>query len=136
MKRFLLSLAFPALLLGGCYATADVGAAYTIETGPPPPETVVVTPRPGYIWIDGYWGWGGSRWAWTPGYYVVDRPGYAYVQGVWVNHGGRYHYTPGYWRNSTVVVPRRRPVGPGSVVVPSQRPGARQAWRPAVVQRS
>jgi hypothetical protein len=28
-------------------------------------------PVPGYIWIGGYWNWGGAHWVWSPGYYAV-----------------------------------------------------------------
>ena len=29
-------------------------------------------PVPGYVWVAGSWGWGGSEWVWTPGYWSAD----------------------------------------------------------------
>jgi len=48
------------LSLGGCVVAP---APYA----PPYGETVVVAPSPGYIWIDGYWGWTGQQRIWVPG---------------------------------------------------------------------
>lgn len=28
-------------------------------------------PVPGYVWMAGSWGWGGSEWVWNPGYWAV-----------------------------------------------------------------
>src|SRR6266540_4312739 len=89
MKKLILAAALPALL-AGCYV-APQDPDYL--PGPPAPQYVVVEQRPGYLWIDGHWGWYSDRWAWADGYYVVDRPGY-----VWM--GGGYHgrsYYPGHW---------------------------------------
>lgn len=50
-------------------------------------------------WRQGYWGWGGNDWAWTPSQWV-ERPR---ANAVWYN--GRYYtannrqyYRSGYWR--------------------------------------
>jgi hypothetical protein len=29
-------------------------------------------PQPGYVWVAGSWGWGGSEWVWTGGHYEAD----------------------------------------------------------------
>src|SRR5262245_61241200 len=33
-------------------------------------------PRPGFVWVNGWWYWGGVEWVWQPGYYRAI--GYAY----------------------------------------------------------
>ena len=66
-----LALAAAGLALTGCvvapaYPAGDVVYA---PTAPPPLQTEVITvaPSPVHVWINGYWGWGGGRYAWTPG---------------------------------------------------------------------
>jgi len=75
---------------------------YVFVREPPPP--VVVERRParpgdGYVWIEGYWGWTGHKYAWERGRWV--RPPRERV--VWVapryekfEHG--HAYAPGHWR--------------------------------------
>ena len=67
------------------------------------PPTVIVEPRPyapgpGYMWIDGYWGWGGDRYVWERGHWAAPPRGYS----VWVGprydrYGRGYRYAPGHW---------------------------------------
>src|SRR5262245_50219377 len=33
-------------------------------------------PRPGYIWVNGWWYWAGVEWLWQPGHYEIG--GYVY----------------------------------------------------------
>jgi hypothetical protein len=125
MKRALMLIAIPVLLGLGCYAgptRASVGVAYG---NPPPIPAYYYTPaaRPGYVWVDGYWGWVVDAWAWNPGYWVVERPGYYYTQGYW---GGRTWH-PGIWspRGSTVVRDHRTYYAPGYA------PGGGAAYYPS-----
>ena len=52
-------------------------AAGVVGATPPPPqplpETVVVAPGPGYVWVDGIWVWIGGRWVWHQGYWYRPR---------------------------------------------------------------
>lgn len=53
------------------YKRPKVRRYYDIHVRP----TVVVEhydPVPGYVWVRGNWGWGGSEWVWTPGYWSAD----------------------------------------------------------------
>ncbi|HKE16899.1 MAG TPA: hypothetical protein VKB80_18630 [Kofleriaceae bacterium] len=100
MKRTILALLVAGLLGGavfgtsGCYATS-VGVG--VEAGTPAPYYSDYYYRPGYVFIDGRWGWAGTGWEWYPGYWVAARPGFVYVQGYWDYWGGHYYWRPGLW---------------------------------------
>jgi hypothetical protein len=70
-----------------------------VETAPPPVivETVPA-PRPGFIWIGGYWGWHNHRHYWYGGHWEEHRPGFVYINPRWVAHGHRWHFEAGGWR--------------------------------------
>lgn len=97
MKRSLLALAFAAVTLVGCG-----GGGYYYATSEPPPlraEYVGVAPGPGYVWINGYWGWRGNNYYWVPGRY--ERPphrGSYWVAPHWERHGNHYVMRQGHWR--------------------------------------
>jgi hypothetical protein len=93
----------------GCILRTRGTVAYTVDSRPPPPRRVYVESRPGYVWVDGYWYWGGGDWLWTDGYWVDEQPGQVYIQGRWIVRGGRHYWQPGGWRaranaRGTVVV--------------------------------
>jgi hypothetical protein len=76
-------------------------APYAYSVAVPPPVAPAyyyarpAYPGPGYTYINGYYNWAGTRYAWRPGYYV--RPPFAGAR--W--YGPRYyggHYYHGYWR--------------------------------------
>lgn len=71
-------------------------------TAPPPPPMPAYAvgyrrppmPGPGWIWVDGYWGWGRGRYLWVNGYWA--RPPYGGA--VWVApryNSGRFFV--GFW---------------------------------------
>jgi hypothetical protein len=66
----------------------------------PPPAMIVETPPPmpviGSVWVGGYWGWGGGRYSWRPGYWQ-PRPHGAWTPGYWRPYGGGWAYRQGYW---------------------------------------
>lgn len=110
-RNLVLALLFTALIsLFGTTSTAHAGrrVSYGFRVGfaPPPPrhEVVVVRPRPGYYWVDGYWDWRPvyREYVWVPGYWA--RP--PHPRAVWVaprytyRHHDRHHhyYRRGYWR--------------------------------------
>jgi hypothetical protein len=117
MKRWLLALALP-VVLGGCYAHGRGSVTYA-SYDPPPPRVVYADVRPGYVWVDGYWYWGGRNYLWRDGYYVAQRPGYVYVQG---NYHGR-QYRPGHWRAHSHARPTYVRPAPSRVYVAPSRPG-------------
>lgn len=71
-----------------------------IQYAPPPPpqQTVVVSPGPGYVWIDGEWEWN-NRWVWVGGRWAYPpRHGVVWISGrTWQDHRG-WHYNRGCWR--------------------------------------
>jgi WXXGXW repeat (2 copies) len=98
MMRFLL----PAAVGAGMFlASCGAGVAY-YAPGPPPPvrvETFGVAPGPGFVWINGYWGYRGSAHVWIPGRWErPPRQGRVWVEGAWERHGNRWAYRRGYWR--------------------------------------
>ena len=72
----------------GYYEGGYAAPAVIVDAAPPPPnvEVVPVMPYPGAVWINGYWGWNGSR-----------RPGYRWEPHRWENRGGRWHLHAGAW---------------------------------------
>lgn len=98
MKRRALWLvpAFMMLSLAGC----AVRAAY-VTVPPPPPrfEAFGAAPGPGYVWVNGYWNWGGSRYVWAPGYWArPPRHNARWVSSQWVHRDRGYRFVPGHWR--------------------------------------
>jgi hypothetical protein len=107
-----------AVLASGCvyrertvYRTAPPGpapgpvvATGEVEvTGPPPTEVVVesqtISPGVGFVWVPGFYAWGGGRWVWTHGYWGHPaRPGVVWVGPHYVFRGGRHIWIRGGWR--------------------------------------
>jgi hypothetical protein len=110
----LLSLVFAAGLTG-CLASAQ--PVYDSDVEPPPPQYEQVTERPGYVWIDGYWGRVNNDWRWQPGHYETARQGYAWRAGGWNRQGNRWHYNEGRWEQSS---------GPSNVIIRDHRRGSEE----------
>jgi len=90
-----------ALMLAGISLSACGGyAAYA--TVPPPPlrvERYGAAPGPGYIWVNGYWGYRGNSYVWVPGSWGRPPRGRReWEEGRWERRGGRYYFTRGHWR--------------------------------------
>jgi len=98
MKRKLLAATLLAASLGATLsARADVG--FFVNVPPPAPLVEVVpAPRPGWMWVPGYWEWRGHRHAWVGGHWVRERHGHYYAPGAWVMREGRYYYDAPGWR--------------------------------------
>ena len=56
------------LALTACPPPPPVGVSY-VANAPPPmrSEVVVASPGAGYVWVPGYWNWGGSDYIWVAG---------------------------------------------------------------------
>jgi hypothetical protein len=99
MKRtILMSLMAGALFITGC-GGGYVG--YYANTPPPPVrvETYGPAPGPGYVWINGFWGYRGGRYEWNAGRW--DRPPSGrrrWEAGRWDHRGDRYVWRDGRWR--------------------------------------
>jgi len=97
MKRsFCLALILGAVSLAGC-------GGYAYYAPAPPPairiEARGVAPGPGYVWIDGYWGYRGRSYGWVSGRW--ERPPRAravWEPGRWEQRNNRWAYRAGRWR--------------------------------------
>ena len=79
--------------------TLPASAAIIVQVAPPPPRTEVVpSPRRGYVWVAGHWGWRNQHHQWVKGTWIRERRGYQYNQPAWVEHDGRWHMESGSWR--------------------------------------
>lgn len=96
----LLAAAAGALALAGC-VVVPAGEYYEAEVDQPPPapryEVVPVAPAVGWLWIGGYWRWGGRGYAWVPGYWSAPRPGYRWAPPRWEPYGNRWRQYGGRW---------------------------------------
>ena len=99
--------ALGALALGGVLAGCVVAPAQpgyyggdTVLVAPPPPrgEIIGVAPAPGYVWLNGYWGWSGGRHQWVGGRWEPGRPGHYWAPHAWVREGGGWRMNGGQWR--------------------------------------
>ncbi|HTF68902.1 MAG TPA: hypothetical protein VK638_40105 [Edaphobacter sp.] len=98
MRKLLLTFAFVVVALSSTAAWSQV----VVRVGPPPRiivERPAPPPGPRYVWLSGYYRWGGARYIWVPGRYVVSpRPGVVWVAPRWVARNGTWVFVRGYWR--------------------------------------
>jgi hypothetical protein len=110
-------------------ATAAVQWGVTVNIAPPVPMLVVAPPpRPGYVWVPGYWGWSNGRHVWLNGSWLRERPGYAYWQPRWVERDGRWWLERGQWARGDRDrdgIPNRRDGDRDGDGVPNRRDGDR-----------
>lgn len=94
------------LLTAGIAAAAPIAASRQADAQifiqPPPPlriERRPPPPRPGWVWVSGFWTWDPRRraYVWVPGRWVAGRPGWRYRDGTWVRRGNTWVYRPGGW---------------------------------------
>lgn len=98
MKRsWLLPLSFVLISMAGC----GVGVAYYAPVPPPPlqVEPYGMSPGPGNVWINGYWGYEGGRHVWHGGRWEKPPREHAhYVAPRWDKKGDRYAFREGHWK--------------------------------------
>jgi hypothetical protein len=89
-----------ALSLPACAVRAGYGGGDGSYAPPPPVvETYGAAPGAGFVWVNGYYNWGGSRYAWVPGRWQRPPRRNAHWESArWENHGGRYRFRQGHWR--------------------------------------
>ena len=98
-KKMLLG-ATIAILGAGALGSTNALARTVIYADLEPPALRVETvpaPRPGYVWVDGYWGWGHNKYVWHHGRWMHERHGYRYVPARWEREGNRWRYHDGRW---------------------------------------
>jgi len=89
-----------ALFAAMACAAGPPPGAITVERRPPSPraEVVVGAPRPGYVWIGGYWRWHRNDYQWVPGHWAPVRQGYQrWVPGRWERSRNRWYWVDGHW---------------------------------------
>jgi hypothetical protein len=100
MKRLLL--AVPVILVGLAATGCAERYGYGYVRVPPPPmrhEYYGRPPSPGHVWIEGYWGWNGGRYNWTPGYWArPPRSNARWQAGRWESTRHGYQWHAGSWR--------------------------------------
>ena len=90
MRKMVLSAALAVAGMSAAFAppaSARVVVGVTIAAplhAPPALRVERVGVRPGYVWIPGYWRWGGARYVWVGGYWTHPRRGYRWVEPRWV----------------------------------------------------
>jgi WXXGXW repeat (2 copies) len=92
-------------VLGGVAGCAynpppDNGVAY-VERRPPPArrEVIGVAPGRGFLWIGGFWRWGGADFVWVPGRWERpprDRRGWEHDH--WRHTRRGWYWVEGHWR--------------------------------------
>lgn len=83
-------------------AASMAQVSVNIAIGVPPPAPmyeVVPAPRPGYVWLPGYWDWddGHHKHAWKKGRWELERPGYVYESPRWIQSRDGWVLVPGRW---------------------------------------
>ncbi len=74
-----------------------VGGPVVVEPPAPRVEVYGVAPRPGYVWLDGYWNWVGGRHEWVGGHWEAPRRGYRWEPHHWVRERDGWHLSGGHW---------------------------------------
>jgi hypothetical protein len=105
MRRSIRTLGAVTLLAGtltfaSACAPAVYGGAY-VRVGPPAPVVEVrhAAPGPRYVWVPGYYRWGGRAYAWVPGRWVVPPRAHArWAPGHWQHNRRGWFYVEGRWR--------------------------------------
>ncbi|MDP1606020.1 MAG: hypothetical protein Q8L93_05180 [Rhodocyclaceae bacterium] len=142
-KLLLTTLAGASVLLGAC-TTYPVQDSYydqpvVVRVAPPPPqyEYYGAPPVVGYVWITGYWNWGGVRHVWVPGRWEAPRHGYYWAPHHWERHGdhwrqqgGRWEQQGGRWEQDQRMRQEPRPAPP------AVRPPAQGYPQGQIIQRN
>ncbi len=104
MKKIKIILAITAgiFISTSMTTSAQVSVGISVTAGIAPPPLVVYSQPPcpddGFLWVPGYWAYGGDGYFWVPGVWV--RPpqyGYLWTPAYWGYAGGVYSFHSGYW---------------------------------------
>src|SRR5216684_2992841 len=101
IARFICSLFLAVgLLTIPAQSRAQVAVGISVRIGPPvlPIYAQPICPRPGYIWVPGYWAYGPDGYFWVPGTWAFPpEVGLLWTPGYWAFEDGFYAWSPGYW---------------------------------------
>ena len=100
MKRWMLfGVVAATLTTVACGGPGHV--AIYARTAPPPirVESYGPAPGPGYVWINGYWGYRANDYTWIGGRWERPPRGrHRWEVGRWEHRGDRYQWRDGRWR--------------------------------------
>jgi hypothetical protein len=90
--------------LSACVGSMEPAGAGVVWVQSAPPreryEPRPEAPGPDYIWITGFWVWGGSSYDWTPGHWEHrPSPRARYERGRWNRGRGGWYWVDGRWRD-------------------------------------
>jgi hypothetical protein len=96
----LLSIVVALGLGAACAPNPSPGALYVVRRPPPVrAEVIGVAPRPGLVWIGGFWRWGGADYAWVPGRWAAPARGNRlWTPGHWRHTRRGWYWVEGRWR--------------------------------------
>src|SRR5215831_40266 len=100
LLRVLIAAASLAVLPLVSSAAVFVGVSVNIAPPVLPAYVQPAIPGPGYIWMPGYWAWGGDDegYYWVPGTWVLaPEVGLLWTPGYWGWSDGFYVWNAGYW---------------------------------------
>lgn len=72
-----------------------------VQPAPPVRRVEVITraPGPGFVWVEGYWGWQSRTYVWVPGRWERPPKRHAHWSpGRWRHHDRGWYWVPGHWR--------------------------------------
>ena len=103
LTRKLLLASLATLAIGAALpASARTSVDFYVNVAPPAPVVEYApAPRPGFVWVPGFWEWRRHRHVWVGGHWERVRPGYYYAPARWVQHGDRWAYSGGGWRRDS-----------------------------------
>jgi hypothetical protein len=103
MRIFIKTFVFFSLMASAMGAFAQIRV--NINIGPPPPrrEVIIQAPNPGWVWIPGYYAYGGSNWEWRAGRWEAPpSPQHIWVAPRYVRRGDHYDYYEGSWKQKSM----------------------------------
>ena len=99
MRKFIRGI-LAAALLAVLPIAANAGVFVSVNFAPPvlPVYVQPAMPGPGYMWMPGYWAFGGGGYYWVPGTWAMaPAAGLLWTPGYWGWSGGAYLWHGGYW---------------------------------------
>lgn len=95
------ALLLASTILGAC-GGGYYRSGYYVRSAPPAPRYMGArgyAPGPGYVWTDGYWGWGNNNWRWNDGRWMRPPRGRSqWVAPQWHRDNRGYRFERGRWR--------------------------------------
>lgn len=84
-----------------CYGPyVSGGAGIEVGVAPPPfrAEVAIAAPGPEFVWVPGFWDWGGQQWVWVSGVWQrPPQPRAHWVRPHYQQRRGHWVYIRGHW---------------------------------------